>query len=148
MAAGDVQGYLKGAYDSLVKLSTGDIISLEEYIKRVNDDSEALTIESVVSGAYDAMVELSDGSVTTLSEYVRSPGALSIAKEVSGGYESIVNLETNGVVTTATKVILDKVGGSDIEVEAEVGEETVEGLLTFKEAYEIKLPEVLTSEEE
>ena len=147
MAAGDVQGYLKGAYDSLVKLSTGDMISLEEYIKRVNDDSEALTIESVVSGAYDAMVELSDGSVTTLSEYVRSPGALSIAKEVSGGYESIVKLETNGVVTTATKVILDKVVPS-ASLEEEVGEAVEEGLLTFKEAYEMKLPEVLTSEEE
>lgn len=108
MASGDVQGYLKGAYDSQVQITGGAIITLEEYIKRVNDDSESLTITGLLGGAYEAMVELSDGSITPLTEYVRSPGALTISKLVGGGYESTVNLETNGIVTTAEKVILDK----------------------------------------
>jgi len=118
MASGDVQGYLKGAYDSQVKLSTSEIITLEEFVKRVNDDAESLTIAGLVGGAYNAQVELSDGSTTTLAEHVRSPGALSISKVVGGAYESQVNLETNGVVTTADKVILDKGGGASLELEA------------------------------
>ena len=65
------------------------------------------------------MVELDDGSITTLSEHVRSPGALSIARLVDGAYESTVNLETNGVVTTAEKVILDKIPPAMLELSME-----------------------------
>jgi hypothetical protein len=117
MAAGDVRGYLKGAYDSQVQLSTGEILTLEEYIKRTVDDEEALTIAGIVSGSYDAMLALSDGSTKLLSEHVRSPGALSITGVLGGSYEAQVNLEGSGIVTTAQKVILDKAAAAVIAEE-------------------------------
>ena len=114
---------LPGANDSLVKLASGEIVTLARY-QQLYDAAEQGSepqIEGIIRGAGDSLVKLADGRSLPLSQFLYE---LQEAEEGSEPeVEAILNgaysgqVQADGSITDISKLYIPEGGGASVEAE-------------------------------
>ena len=94
----NITGVLSGGNSSMVKLASGDIVSLAEYQKLFDaaEEGEEPQIAGILTGSDEGMVQLADGRIISTAQYVREiqeaeEGEAPVAKKVlQGSYADTV----------------------------------------------------------
>lgn len=97
-----IEGRTQGAYQTMVKLSDGSIVSLADYWKNVN----GRTIVARLQGAYASQSSKADNSIVDTVADIKATGGKSVVVEIKGAYNERV-LVDGQLVSLASKIAND-----------------------------------------
>ena len=120
-----ITAIIAGANECMVKLSTGQIVSVGKYQQLFDaaEEGSEPQIEGIIRGAGDSLVKLADGRSLPLSQFLYE---LQEAEEGSEPeVEAILNgaysgqVQADGSITDISKLYIPEGGGASVEAEQE-----------------------------